>query len=82
MRTILLAILIAALSARVVAAAEPSGDQKPGRAAGPGQALPVKGARAGNPCAAYGPGFARVEGTDTCMKIGGFVSAGGGVGSH
>jgi Porin subfamily len=26
-----------------------------------------------NPCAAYGPGFVRVEGTDTCIKIGGSV---------
>ncbi len=32
---------------------------------------------AANPCAAYGPGFARVEGSDTCIKIGGGVSVGG-----
>jgi hypothetical protein len=27
-----------------------------------------------NPCAAYGPGFARINGTDTCMKVGGAAS--------
>ena len=27
----------------------------------------------GNPCAQYGVGFARVAGSDTCVKIGGSV---------
>jgi len=27
-----------------------------------------------NPCAAYGPSFARVPGTDTCLKVGGAAS--------
>jgi hypothetical protein len=27
----------------------------------------------GNPCAAYGAGFVRVEGTTTCVKAGGTV---------
>ena len=26
-------------------------------------------------CAAYGPGFVAVDGTDTCVKVGGSVSA-------
>jgi Porin subfamily len=26
---------------------------------------------AGNPCAAFGPGFAKVACTDTCVKVGG-----------
>jgi hypothetical protein len=34
---------------------------------------PAKSA-ASNPCAAFGPGFIKVEGTDTCMKIGGTFS--------
>jgi hypothetical protein len=28
-----------------------------------------------NPCAQYGPGFARIAGSDTCLKIGGGVGA-------
>ena len=33
-------------------------------------------ARAGiiNPCASFGPNFRRIEGTDTCVRIGGAVS--------
>jgi hypothetical protein len=29
----------------------------------------------GNPCAQYGVGFARVPGSNTCLKIGGSVGA-------
>jgi hypothetical protein len=32
----------------------------------------------GNPCAAYGPGFVKVAGSSTCVKVGGSVSAEGG----
>ncbi|MBR0883344.1 hypothetical protein ABIF65_003241 [Bradyrhizobium japonicum] len=42
-----------------------------------GKALPLKGtgstAKAGS-CASYGPRFVMVEGTGTCVKIGGSVS--------
>jgi hypothetical protein len=41
--------------------------------------LPVSGAAkasARNPCSAYGPGFVRVEGSDTCVKIGGGIGVG------
>jgi hypothetical protein len=34
--------------------------------------VPLK--RAGNPCTVYGAGFVRVDGTQTCVKIGGAVS--------
>jgi hypothetical protein len=27
-----------------------------------------------NPCASFGPNFRRIEGTETCVKIGGAVS--------
>jgi hypothetical protein len=30
------------------------------------------------PCAGYGPGFVQVEGTHTCVKVGGSVEVGGG----
>ena len=81
MRNILVAILIAMLSASM-AAAESSGARKPDKAPPPSKLLPARGTA--NACAAYGPGFAKVDGTDTCVKIGGAVSigVGGAVGSH
>jgi hypothetical protein len=36
--------------------------------------LPLKGAAAQNACAAYGPGFVRVAGSETCVRVGGAVS--------
>ena len=39
---------------------------------------PLKGKASSNSCAAYGAGFVKVEGTDTCVKIGGAVSIGAG----
>jgi hypothetical protein len=75
MRNILLAIAVAMLPA---AAAEPSSGQKPNKPLASGTLLPLKGAGAGNSCAAYGPGFVKVDGTDTCVKIGGVVGIGAG----
>jgi hypothetical protein len=31
-------------------------------------------------CSEYGPGFVRVEGASTCVRIGGGISVGGGIG--
>ena len=75
MRNILLAIAVAMLPA---AAAEPPSSQKPDKPVASGRLLPLKGAGAGNSCAAYGPGFVRLDGTDTCVKIGGVVGIGAG----
>jgi hypothetical protein len=75
MRSILLAIAVAMLPA---AAAEPSGSQKPDKPLASGRLLPLKGAGAGNSCAAYGQGFVKLGGTDTCVKIGGVVGIGAG----
>jgi hypothetical protein len=36
----------------------------------------MKGTSAGNSCAAFGPGFVKLAGSDTCVKIGGAVSIG------
>jgi len=36
--------------------------------------LPLKGTGATNSCAAYGAGFAKAAGSDTCVKVGGAVS--------
>ncbi|MCA6098899.1 hypothetical protein [Bradyrhizobium australafricanum] len=46
-----------------------------------GKTLPLKSATRSNPCASYGPGFVKVEGSDTCVKLGGAVSVGGGMSS-
>jgi Porin subfamily len=73
MRNILLAIVIAILPV-TVAAADPPGALKLEKSTPPTKLLPLKGASAGNSCAAYGPGFRKVEGTDTCVKVGGAVS--------
>ena len=80
MRNILLAIFVTLLPA-TIAMAEPTRGQKPGKPAASGRQLPMKGAGAGNACATFGPGFVKVEGTDTCMKIGGAVGIGVGTSS-
>ena len=76
MRTILLAILILALVPASAARAEPVSSHKPERSPPSDKLLPLKGAAGGNPCAAFGPGFVRVEGSGTCIKIGGATSVG------
>ncbi len=40
---------------------------------------PLKGKASSNSCAAYGAGFVKVEGTDTCVQVGGSISVGAGV---
>jgi hypothetical protein len=42
-----------------------------------GKPLPSKTTAGSNPCASLGPGFIKVEGTDTCVKLGGSFSASG-----
>ncbi|MTV13184.1 MULTISPECIES: hypothetical protein [Bradyrhizobium] len=44
-----------------------------------GKTLPSKSATRSNPCASYGPGFVKVEGSDTCVKLGGGISVDGGM---
>jgi len=44
---------------------------------GAGKMLPSKTTRS-NACASYGPGFVKVEGSDTCVKLGGGISVGAG----
>lgn len=82
MRNILLAIVGAALPV-CLAAAEPSSilkpdKLKPDRPAASDSVLPMKGTGAGNSCAAFGPGFVKLAGSDTCVKVGGAVSVEGG----
>jgi hypothetical protein len=49
-----------------------------------GKTPPVKGASSASSCAAYGPGFVKLEGSDTCVHIGGSISveAGGALGGR
>ena len=43
------------------------------------ESAPLKGKASSNSCAGYGAGFVKLEGTDTCVRIGGSVSVGAGV---
>jgi len=82
MRAVVLAAIIAVLSGSTVLA-DPAKRTKLDYAT-PLDRLPPAKSAAGNPCAAFGPGFVKVEGTDTCVKVGGAVrvDVGGAVGSH
>ncbi len=77
MRNILLVFVVTALSISM-AAADPLAPQKPSRMAIPKTATsdkPLPAKRSGdNSCAAYGPGFVKVNGSDTCVKVGGDMS--------
>jgi hypothetical protein len=66
MRKITLALVVAALPTWAAVAGEPV--QRPAKPFGPPR--PVSG----NPCAQYGAGYVKVEGSSTCIKIGGNVS--------
>jgi hypothetical protein len=75
MRTVLLAMLLLALPASA-APAQQSSPHKPDKPAPSDKLLPLKGTASGNSCAAFGPGFVKVEGSGTCIKIGGATSIG------
>lgn len=77
MRNFLLAIALVALPPASVAVGEQAPGQKSGKPLA-GKQLPAKGASNSNSCAVYGPGFVKIDGTETCMKIGGAVSIGAG----
>jgi Porin subfamily len=78
MRNILFIFLIAILPVWSVFA-ETMSTPKPSKH--PAEYLPRKGAHVGSSCAAYGPGFVKIEGTESCMKIGGAIGIGAGVSS-
>jgi hypothetical protein len=75
MRTIIPVIIVAMLSASA-APAQQFRDGKPDK---PAKSLPLRPAKAAvNPCAEYGTGFVRIEGSSTCIKVGGSLSVGAG----
>ncbi|WFU13749.1 hypothetical protein [Bradyrhizobium sp. CB3481] len=79
MRKLLLLATALVLSSGAVA--EQRRPPKSDKAAPSGKVLPLKRPNSANACAEYGAGFVRVEGTGTCMKIGGAIGVGAGVSS-
>ena len=73
-----LLVIAALVPPGCAALAEQPGLPKSDHATASGKQLPLKGAASGNSCAAYGARFVKVEGTDTCVKIGGAVGIGAG----
>ena len=57
-------------SARAETARPPTSERSPQT----GKVLPLKGSA--NACAAYGPGFVKIESTGSCVKIGGALDVG------
>jgi hypothetical protein len=78
MQKFLLVTIVLALPS-VAAAAEQLRLHKADKAAASDKPLPLK--RSNNACSEYGAGFVRIEGTNTCMKIGGAISVGAGMSS-
>ena len=72
MKIALLAMLVS-LSAASPGFSEPRA-QTADKPAAASRQLPLKGAAAQNSCAAYGAGFVRVAGSETCVRVGGAVS--------
>jgi len=67
-------VIVLALLAAPSASAQQFRDGKPDK---PTKTLPLRPAKAAaNSCAEYGPGFVRIEGSSTCIKIGGSLSVG------
>ena len=77
----LLLLATALFLSSVAALAEQPRPPKPDKAAPSGKSLPLKRPGSANACAEYGAGFVRIEGTNTCMKIGGAIGIGAGVSS-
>jgi hypothetical protein len=71
-------ILIFALLPAIALAEQPS-RPKSNKAAASAKSLPLKKTARPYACAEYGAGFVKVEGSDTCIKIGGAIDIGGGV---
>jgi hypothetical protein len=80
MRKSLFVMMVTVLPS-VSAAAEQPRPLKPDTAATSGKLLPLKRSNSANACAEYGAGFVKIEGTNTCMKLGGAVSVGAGMSS-
>ncbi|KJC59881.1 hypothetical protein UP10_14365 [Bradyrhizobium sp. LTSPM299] len=76
MRTTSFAIIVALLPA--VAFAQQGNRWNLQTPTDAGKTLPSKATARSNSCASYGPGYVKVEGSDTCVKLGGSISVGAG----
>jgi hypothetical protein len=74
MRNIPVAIIVALLPAPMALAQ--SANPKADLSIPPGKLLPVKPLHSGNACAAYGPDYVKVEGSEMCVQVSGSVSVG------
>jgi hypothetical protein len=72
MRNLLPVVISAVLFASLARAEQPTAGKLVIPATS-GKQLPLKGAGAVNSCAAYGRGFVKIEGSDSCVKIGGAI---------
>jgi hypothetical protein len=78
MRTVFPVVVLAVLSV----SAAPAQQSRGGKPEKQAKSLPLRPAKAAaNPCAEYGAGFVKIEGSSTCMKIGGSLGVGVGVGT-
>jgi hypothetical protein len=71
-----LVILSCFITISVAAAAAETPKRPQGERLPTGKALPSKRTAGANACAAYGAGFVRIEGTATCIKVGGWIDVG------
>jgi hypothetical protein len=85
MRKLILPATIIVLSSAVAVAEQPprhkADKSAPSGKSLPGKSLPVKRPTSASACAEYGAGFVRIEGTNTCIKIGGAIGIGAGISS-
>ncbi|MBR0693074.1 hypothetical protein [Bradyrhizobium lablabi] len=74
------AAFIVAICAPAIAFAQEGGARRLDKSPDAHKTLPSKTQTPtrGDLCASFGPGFVRMQGSDTCMKVGGGVSVGGG----
>lgn len=71
-RIVLLAVTVTALPLAGTAAAEHGG--KPRK-----KSAPVSHPAKAQACPEFGPGFVKIAGTDTCVKVGGTITVEGGI---
>jgi len=83
LRTLLIPIVVCATLpvAASQVAAQSIGEAIPGRSAGKSTSKPWDPSAAPRPCPEYGPGFVRVDGSRSCVRVGGSVAVEYGVGS-
>jgi hypothetical protein len=69
-------IVVAASLVASPVMAQSSALPKASKSTSSGKVLPMKREKSVNSCAAYGPGFIKLEGSDTCVRIGGSIGVG------